>query len=264
MKKQLKILLVAALAVATVLSLSACGSGAQGNSSTWPTYVVAMEPTFPPFDTTDEKDSKQLAGADYDMMEAIAKDQGFKLEWKNMSFDGLIPAVKSGNIDIIASGMADTKDREKEVLFSDTYYDSGLVVAVKEDNNTIKGKDDFTKDMIIGAQTGTTSSDMIQALAKKGKIKQAKIYNGLNEAVTDLTNGTIDALVNDKPVTENYIAKKPNTIKIVGDTLDAEHFAFAVKKDNTELCDKINKGLKNIKDDGTFDKIMKDWKLGTD
>ncbi len=264
MKKQIKILLVAAIALVTVFSLSACGSGAQGNSSTWPTYVVAMEPTFPPFDTTDEKDSNQLAGADYDLMEAIAKDQGFKCEWKNMSFDGLIPAIKSGNIDIIASGMADTKDREEEVLFSDTYYDSGLVVAVKESNSKIKGKSDLTKNDVVGAQTGTTGADMVQAMAKKGQIKQAKVYNGLNEAVTDLTNGTIDALINDKPVTEEYISKKPNTIKIVGKTLDAEHFAFAVKKDNTELQKKINDGLANIKKDGTFDKILKDWNLSAD
>ncbi|MEE3362514.1 MAG: basic amino acid ABC transporter substrate-binding protein [Anaerovoracaceae bacterium] len=263
MKKQIKLLLVCALAFVTVFTLTACGGDSGSGSSSEKTYVVAMEPTFPPFDTTDEKDSDKLAGADVDIMEAIAKDQGFKLEWKNMSFDGLIPAIKSGNIDIIASGMADTKEREEEVLFSDTYYDSGLVVAVKEDNNTIKSKDDLTSDMIVGAQTGTTGADTVQDMASKGQIKQAKVYNGLNEAVTDLQNGTIDALINDKPVTQEYISQKGG-IKIVGKTLDAEHFAFAVSKDNTELCNKINEGLKNIKDSGEFDKILKKWNLSAD
>lgn len=261
MKKQIKILLVCALALVTVFSLTACGS--DSSSGEGKTYTVAMEPTFPPFDTTDEEDSDKLAGVDVDLIEAIADDQGFKVEWKNMSFDGLIPALKSGNIDIVASGMADTKEREKEVMFSDSYYDSGLVVAVKEDNTTIKSKSDLTSDMIVGAQIGTTSADMVQEMESKGQIKEAKIYNGVNEAVAALKSGAIDALINDKPVTEEYISKKGG-IKIVGDTLDAEHFAFAVAKDNTELCDMLNEGLKNIKDSGEYDKILKKWNLSAD
>ena len=74
------------------------------------TYKVGMEPTFPPFDTTDAEGN--LWGFDVDMVNAIAEDQGFKVEFVNLGFDALISALKAGSIDIIASGM-NCKDEER-------------------------------------------------------------------------------------------------------------------------------------------------------
>ena len=77
-------------------------------------------------------------GLDMDLIKAIGEDQGFDVEFENLSFDGLIPALKAGNIDIVAAGMnKDDEDRQKEVDFSDSYYESKLFVAVTEDNTTI-------------------------------------------------------------------------------------------------------------------------------
>ncbi|MEG0291112.1 MAG: basic amino acid ABC transporter substrate-binding protein [Anaerovoracaceae bacterium] len=252
MKKQMKKILAVSLMLVMILTLGSCGKEEAK------VYKAAMEPTFPPFDTTD-KESGELTGFDVDLMEAIAKDQNFTLEWKNMGFDGLIPALKSGNIDIIASGMYASDERKKEVSFSDTYYDSGLVLAVQEKNTTIKGLKDVTKDMVLGGQIGTTGGKLAEKLKKEGKIKDAKIYNGVDTAVLDLQNGTIDGLINDKPVTQTYIKEQPGKIKIVGETLNAEAYGIAVKKDNEELLKKINEGLKNLKDSGEFDKIYKKW-----
>ncbi|QHI71509.1 basic amino acid ABC transporter substrate-binding protein [Aminipila terrae] len=249
--KNMKKIAVSALIMVMVFSFAACG---QKQSA----YKVAMEPTFPPFDTTDSK-TGELTGFDVDMMEAIAADQGFKLEWTNLSFGGLIPALQSGNIDIIASGMNASEDRRKQVDFSDTYYDSGLVVAVKAGNKTIKGIKDLTPDMKVGGQIGTTGADKCNELKKAGKIKEAKIYDGLDVAMMDLQNGTIDALINDLPVTKAYMTAKPGTVEIVGDVLNAESYGIAVKKGNKELLDKINTGMKHIKENGTFDKLYSKW-----
>jgi ABC-type amino acid transport/signal transduction systems, periplasmic component/domain len=242
--------------------MAACGSKADGSadgaSKDMPTYKVAMEPTFPPFDTTDG-DTQELAGFDVDMMEAIAADQGFKLEWVNMGFDGLIPALQAGNIDIIASGMNASPDRREKVDFSTTYYDSGLVVAIKAGNTTIKSIDDLTPDMKVGGQIGTTGADLATKLQDEGKVGEAKIYNGLDVAVMDLQNGTIDALINDLPVTKAYMEAKPGTIEIVGDVLNAESYGYAVKKGNAELLKKINDGMQNLKDNGKFDEIYSKW-----
>ncbi|QAT42409.1 basic amino acid ABC transporter substrate-binding protein [Aminipila luticellarii] len=238
--------------VVMVFSFAACGGQEKD------VYKVAMEPTFPPFDTTDSK-TGELSGFDVDLMEAIAADQGFELEWSNMSFGGLISALQSGNIDIIASGMNASDQRRKQVDFSDTYYDSGLVVAVKDGNTAIKSIKDLTPDMRVGGQIGTTGADKCNELQKAGKIKEAKIYDGLDVAMMDLQNGTIDALINDLPVTKAYMKAKPGTIEIVGDVLNAESYGIAVKKGNKELLDQINAGMKDIKDNGTFDKLYSKW-----
>lgn len=260
MKKNLfAVLLVLTMA----FTLVACGGGnsepaEDGASSDMPTYKVAMEPTFPPFDTIDEE-TQELAGFDVDMMEAIAADQGFKLEWVNMGFDGLIPALQAGNIDIIASGMNASEERREKVDFSTTYYDSGLVLAVKAGNTAIKSVDDLTPDMKAGGQIGTTGADLATELYETGKTGEAKIYNGLDVAVMDLMNGTIDVLINDLPVTKAYMDAKPGTIEIVGDVLNAESYGYAVQKDNTELLEKINTGMQNLKDSGKFDEIYAKW-----
>lgn len=257
-----KKILALVLALALALSLAACGSKDNADKPEEPTgpvvYKVAMEPTFPPFDTTNP-DTQELDGFDFDMMNAIAKDQGFELEWVNMGFDGLIPALQSGNIDIIASGMNASPERREVVDFSTTYYDSGLVIAIKAGNTAIKSIDDLTPAMKAGGQIGTTGADLANQLFDEGKIKEAKIYNGVDTAVMDLQNGTIDALINDLPVTKAYMAAKPGTIEIVGDVLNAESYGYAVKKGNTELLDKINTGMQNMKDNGTFDELYAKW-----
>ncbi|MBN7771917.1 basic amino acid ABC transporter substrate-binding protein [Clostridium aminobutyricum] len=259
MKMNMKKIVALALVMIVAFTFGACG-GADTNKDAdqKPVYKVAMEPTFPPFDTTD-KQTGELTGFDVDMMEAIAEDQGFELKWENMSFDGLIPALQAGNIDIIASGMNASDDRREQVDFSDTYYDSGLVVAVKKGNTTITSLGAITADMKVGGQIGTTGADLCQKLQTEGKVKEAKIYNGLDVAVMDLQNGTIDALINDLPVTKAYIDAQPGTIQIVGDVLNAEAYGIAVKKGNQELLDKINAGMKNIKDSGKFDELYAKW-----
>ena len=80
-------------------------------------------------------------------------------------------------------------------------------------------------------------------------------------AFQDLKNGTIDGIINDVPVTKEYINKQPGKVKIVGKKLNAETYGLAVKKGNKALLDKLNTGLKNIKKKGTFDKLLKKWKL---
>lgn len=258
MKKLLAILLVLTMA----FTLAACGGGseepAEDAAEGMPTYKVAMEPTFPPFDTVNVE-TQELDGFDVDMMNAIAEDQGFKLEWVNMGFDGLIPALQAGNIDIIASGMNASEERREKVDFSTTYYDSGLVVAIKAGNTAIKSIDDLTADMKAGGQIGTTGADLATELFESGKISEAKIYNGLDVAIMDLQNGTIDALINDLPVTQAYIDAKPGTIEIVGDVLNAESYGYAVQKGNAELLEKINAGMQNLKDSGKFDEIYTKW-----
>ena len=199
-------------------------------------------------------------GLDMDLIKAIGEDQGFDVEFENLSFDGLIPALKAGNIDIVAAGMnKDDEDRQKEVDFSDSYYESKLFVAVTEDNTTIKSVEDLTPDMKVAAQTGTTGASKVKELKDAGKIKEAVILDGLDSWMMKMILGDVSAVINDKPVTEAYMKKQPDKIKMVGEALNAENYGFAVQKGNAELVEKINNGLKHIKENGTYDKLVDEW-----
>ena len=266
--KNFKRVMALSLALVTAVAFSACGgktdtnggsaSDAQADNGSEVVYKVGTEPTFPPFDTTD--DAGNIVGFDMDLITAIGEDQGFKVEFQNLQFDSLVPALQSGQIDIIAAGMnGEDPERKEQVDFSTPYYDSGLVVAVKADNTTINGIDDLTPDMKVAAQIGTTGADKATELKDEGKIADAVILNGLDTAMMQLINGDVQAVINDKPVTQAYIDKQPDKIKIVGDVMNAEAYAIAVQKGNTELLDKINAGMQNLKDNGKFDEIFNQW-----
>ncbi len=258
MKKTKKILTLLCVTTLIFGMLASCGSDdKKEDSSNKKEYIAATEPTFAPFDTTD-KDGN-LVGFDMDLMNAIAKDQGFKVKYKAFEFDALIPSLQAGNCDMITAGMnADDPARQKKVDFSKPYYQSGLVVVVKKDNKKVKSIDDFTKDMKVASQIGTTSADKVTELKKSDKIQEAVINNKFTDCLLQLKNGDIQAIVMDKPVAEQALGKFKE-FKIVGEPLNAEHFAFAVKKGDKELLKKVNKGLENIKKNGTFDKLKKKW-----
>lgn len=251
-KKTLLKLFTAIIMVLAIAGLTSCGSSEDE------TLIAVTEPTFPPFDTTNE--DGELTGFDMDLLNAIAEDQGFKVEYEQREFDALIPSVESDQADIIAAGMnAEDPARQKKVDFSDTYYDSGLVILVKEGDTNINGADDFTSDMKIGAQIGTTSADKAKEFQKEGKIGKAVILDKNSDAILQLKNGDIQAIIIDKPVAETYMKEQPGVVKAVGDVMNAESYGFAVKKGNDDLKEKINKGLKNVKDNGTYDELVEKW-----
>lgn len=256
--KNFKKVLALVLALVMVLSFAACGGGSDKTDGDAVVYKVGTEPTFPPFDTTD--DAGNIVGFDMDLITAIGEDQGFTVTFENLQFDSLIPAIQAGNIDIIAAGMnCENDERREQVDFSTPYYESGLVVAVAADNETILGVDDLTPDMKVAAQIGTTGADAVTELAAEGKIKEAVILNGLDTAMLQLINGDVQAVINDLPVTKAYIEKQPDAIKIVGEVMNAEAYAIAVQKGNTELLEKINTGMANIQANGKFDEIYDKW-----
>ena len=262
MKKTLTMIAVLTLCVLMTVGLAACGgSGSEKKEEGGENYVVLMNPDFPPFDTTDAE-SGDLDGFDVDMVNAIAEDQGFTVEWKSMEFDSLIPALEAGNGDIVASGMnGDVPERQEKVDFTDPYYKSGLVVLVKAVNTTINSEEDLTKDMRVASQSGTTGADEVNRLKDEGLIKEAVILKGFDECVLQLQNGDSDAVIIDEPVAKGYMKMKEGEFKAVGDTINAERYAMAVAKGNSELQEKLNTGLKNIIESGKFAEICEKWEI---
>lgn len=190
-------------------------------------------------------------------MNTIAEDQDFKVQYLDQDFAGLIPALQTGNIDIIASGMTITDEREEQVDFSEPYITAGLALAITVNNEEIQSVDDL-KGKTVAVQTGSTGFMKAEELKEAGVIAQIKDFPHVNEAIEELKIGGADAMINDLPVTDAFIAAQPGVIKIVGEPLNSESYGFAVRSGNTELLQKINAGLENVKASGKYDELLTD------
>ena len=161
MKKKVTTLVAASLAALTLLA--GCGSNGtadkkDGAAKGDKTLIVGTEPTFPPFEFTEnEKD----VGFDIDLAQAVCDKLGYKMEVKNLGFDALIPALKSGQIDLIAAGMDATDERKKQIDFTDVYYQGGYTIVVPTGNTDITGYDSIAG-KTVGAQVGSKAADYAQ------------------------------------------------------------------------------------------------------
>ena len=254
-KKFLAMLLTVAMIGTMAFALSSCG----GSEESSETLKVVTEATFAPFEFT-EDGSEDIIGFDVDMMNAIAEDQGLNIEFVNLEFDSLIPALESDQGDIICAGMNKLAgDRAEKADFGDTYFESDLMLLVKSDSD-LAGIDAVTSDMKLASQIGTTGGDYVQALADEGKIAEGIVLNQWTDCYMQLQNGDVQGVVVDKPVGEAYLNSNSDKAKFAGDMFgDHEEYAFAVKKGNTELLDKLNAGLANLKESGKFQELVDKW-----
>lgn len=248
LKKIFGALSICALAVA---GLTGCGEDPQANANT---LRIGSSVDFAPFEFQDEKQT-EYQGFDMDIIRAVGKEMGKDVQISNIGFDGLIPALQAKNIDAIISGMTINDERKENVLFSDPYYQSGLTIVVREDESSINSFADL-KGKSIAVQIGTTSSNE----AKKIEGATVKDLNTPADCFTELKNGGVDAVINDRPVNDYAIKDGGITgVKTLPERLTAEDYGIAMAKDNVELQKQINDGLKKIHENGEYDKIFTKW-----
>lgn len=245
--KKVTAFIIPAIFLAT-FAILACTSVEQGKKLT-----VAIDATYPPFEQINEK-TGQLEGLDVDMMNAIAAKAGLDIEYINMSYDKVLEGVASCQYDIGCSSITITEERRKVMLFSDPINSGGQVIMVRKDNTDIQGRDDI-EGKVVAAQTASTSA--IEA----GKIPNVKLktYTSIAEIFQSLISGQCDAAVVDNEVSSFFAAKNPDKVKITGPQLTNEVDGIAVCKKNEYLLPKINTALKQLKDDGTLDKLKVRW-----
>jgi len=251
-KKVKKLVLGGLMAVMAASLIGGCGS----NSTSAPSknkIVVGTNATFVPFEFKDDK-TQDYNGFDIELIRAIGKRINKDVELKNVSFDALIPALNTHDIDVAASGMTITKARSEKVLFSSPYYENALAIVYK-DNGKIHSLDDL-KNKKIAAQMGTTGSD----LANKIEGTTVKVFDHSNEALLELLNGGVDATVIDLPVAQYYSTKHPDAkIQILAYPNTKEYLGLAMNKDNKALQEQINKAIADMKADGEFNTLYKKW-----
>ena len=247
----------------TLLKLFALGSAAAGLAAfsplsaatgSKPLLVAGMDAAYPPFGSRDSA-TGQYVGFDVDVIRAIGKAEGFNVEVRNIAFDGLIPALKTGNIDIAINDITITPERAKSVDFSDRYYIAGLGVVVNIDNTTIRTAKDL-EGKLLAVSIGSTDEEA----ARKIPNARVRVFNQLNECFLELRNKGVDAVINDIPTNDYYaaVAGKGRVLSLPV-ALTEENLGIAVKKGNTELLKRINSGLSAIKASGEFSKIYQKW-----
>lgn len=251
---KLKKLFALILCITTVFALTACGGGSSSDK-----VVAVTEPTYPPFESTDEDGN--LVGFDIDLINAIAEDQGFEVEIQTMAFDSLIPTVESGQADMIIAGISENPERAEHVAFTDPYYHSGNFMIVMADSE-INSEADIPTTAKVACQTGTTTADYVQTLLDEGKIAQRVVLDQHTTCVLQLENGDVDVVAGDLPVLDEYLAKFPGKFKNIGhlstETGDAK-LKMAVGLDNEELKEKLNAGLANLMENGKYLEICEKW-----
>jgi polar amino acid transport system substrate-binding protein len=218
--------------------------------------VVATDATWPPFETVDEA-SKQIVGFDIDLMNAIAKEAGFEVEYSNVPWDSLLAGMAQCQYDAAISAMTITEERAKQFAFSDPYFAAGQIVTVRADNTDITGKDSLAG-KTIGVQLGTTGDIEAQKIAGA----TVKNYDDIGLAFQDLMNGQIDAVIADNPLALGYVGQNPDKLKTVGEVFTDEFYGIAVCKDKTDLVAQINKGLAAVKAQGLIEQLTQKWIVG--
>ena len=254
MKKVISLVMVLVMATAV---FSACGSKSSDSKSGGDGKQVlsmATNAEFPPYEYVEGED---VVGIDVDIAQAIADKLGMELKVDNMNFDSIIPAITSGKDAIGAAGMTVTDERKKNVDFTDSYATGVQVVIVREDSKITDVKDLTTKgaDNTIGVQLGTTGDIYCTSDIQDKGFGKVQQFNKGADAVQALVSGKIDCVVIDNQPAKEFV-KANKGLKILDTEYVTEDYAIAVAKDNTELKDKINGALNELKADATIQKIL--------
>ncbi len=217
--------------------------------------LVGTDAAYAPFEV--ENPDQSISGFDIEVLKAIAAKVGLELRFINTPWEGLFTQLASGDRDILISAITINEARKKDMDFSDPYFEAVQLIAVGKKSTVTKLAD--LKKLKVGVQTGTTGDDVASRLLGKTN-PNVKRFEGTPLAIQELQNGGVDAVVADNGVVNNFLANNAQEFKVISDSsLAKEYYGIAVKKGNSELLGKINKGLAEIKADGTYDKIYESF-----
>ena len=222
------------------------------------TVRMGTEGYYPPFNFFDS--AKNVKGFDVDIGNELCAHMKVKCEWVTTAWDGIIPALNASKFDTIIASMAITAKRQKAISFSNPYYfNSGRLVVSKEAG--IKGA--MPKDLkgkIIGTQSGTTEVGLLKKHFPNSKVK---LYPKLDDALLDLENGRLDAVLASQFVIGAWLKKKEGACcEFKGEAFvpdDMIGTGIGVRKDDVKLQKALNKALAEMVADGSYDAIRKKY-----
>ena len=246
-----KIIALVLALVMVAACLTACG-GAKGASlkdvQKAGKLVIATSPDFPPFESLE---GGEVVGIEPDIMALVCDKLGVEAEFVQMDFDSVLIGIQAAKYDCAMSGITVTADRQKNMLFTDPYYNAAQVIVVKEGSD-IQGKADLAG-KVASVQTGTTAESGCQ---DEGIDVQAFAANA--DAKAALTTGKVDAWVVDN-LTASQMVEEGDGLVILEEKLTEEPYAFAFAMGSEDLVAEINKALNELMADGTVEGIFANY-----
>ncbi|MDO4589154.1 MAG: basic amino acid ABC transporter substrate-binding protein [Fusobacterium sp.] len=239
MKKFIKSLLMGTL----VLSLSVSAMAKEK-------IFVGTNAEFPPFEYLDKG---EVTGFDIELVNELGKVMDADVKVIDMSFDGLLPALQMKKVDLVIAGMTATEERQKTVSFTQPYYTASQVIIVKEGDDSIKSFDDL-KGKKVAVMLGFTGDTIVS------EIEGVNIerFNAAYAGVMALQANKVDAVVLDSEPAKNYVEQNKGLTLAKADA-EQEEYAIALRKNDKELLEKVEKALNEIKANGTYDALIKKY-----
>ena len=226
------------------------------------TVVVVTENAYPPLQFVDS--NGDAVGWEYDAMAEIAKRLNINVEYENISWDAMIPAVSEGQYDLGMTGITIRDDRAEVVDFSDAYMRSEMVMMVRGDEERFTDSVSFAAndDLLMAAQPGTTPFyvgvyDVLDGDEANPRIVKFETFGA---GVAALTSGDVDLVLTDGTAGNGYVSASDGGLKIVGEKLGTEDFGFIFPK-GSELVEPMNAAIASMKEDGTIDALNTKWFL---
>ena len=254
MKKSIKIIsLILAVAMMTVafVGCSNAKTSSDGDAKVW---TIATDTVFKPFEYTDA--NGKFVGIDVEILDAIAKDQGFEYKLNSLGWDASIAACQAGQADGMIAGASITDERKNTGwIFSDGYYTCTQSMTVASDSS-IKGFEDLNG-KTVAVKTGTQGAAYAESLKEQYKFN-ITYFEDSPTMYQAVTGGQAVACFEDTPIMITSIKDGNLALKVLENTANkGSDYGFAIfNADNQELIDLFNAGLKNIKANGKYDEII--------
>jgi len=212
---------------------------------------IGTDATYPPLEYVE---GARFEGFEIDLGTALARELGVRAEFVNASFDGIFPALQNGSFDAVISAVTITPERSAAMLFSDPYYESGQLIAIRQGASIIQAPAD-----LVGKRVGVQINTTAQIDLEKRPGIDVAVYNTIDLALLDLRNDRIDAVVGDAPVLRFMIRQSFRELQTVGRRFTDEKFGIALAPSSDDLRRAINAALWRIQDSGEFDRLHEKW-----
>lgn len=212
--------------------------------------VVGMELAYPPFEMTDTKGNPD--GVSVQLAYELGKALGRPVKIKNMAFDGLIPALKTGKIDLIISSMTATAERARSIDFSDPYLTTGLCLLVRKSLPVNDIADLDQPGRTIAVKKGTTGHSYAAAHLKNASVL---VLDKEAAAVLEVVQGKADAFIYDQMSTYQHYQRNKTTTRAILKPFQTESWAIGIRKGNDDLKAQINRFLADFRRSGGFERL---------
>lgn len=213
--------------------------------------IVATDTAFVPFEFMQDG---EYVGFDIDMWKVISEELGLEYELRAMDFNGIIPGLQTGQVDVALAGITIRPDRAEVIDFSDGYYESGFRIMVPTDSEIESAEDLAGKTLAV--RTGTSAADYARENFTETELRQ---FPNIDNAYLELRTGRVDAAMHDTPNVLYYIATAGDgQVKAVGEQMMAHEYGIAFPK-GSELVEPVNAALASMREDGRYDEIYTKW-----